>query len=73
MSIVTHKSGDVNSKFDKISTFFDKFSNEVDNKKNWQIFYCQSIGVSPFFIKKSLHFEKCLQPKNPRYADKGLG
>ena len=37
------------------------------------IYKDQSIGVSPFFNKNSLHLEKCLQPKKPLYADNGLG
>lgn len=34
---------------------------------------CQSIGSIPCMIKKELHFEKCLHPKNPRYAESGDG
>ena len=34
---------------------------------------CQSIGSTPFCTKNSLVLLKCLQPKNPRYADNGLG
>ena len=34
---------------------------------------CQSIGASPFFSRNALVWLKCLQPKNPRYADNGLG
>ena len=33
----------------------------------------QSIGSIPFFIRYSLVFEKCLQPKNPLSAEKGEG
>lgn len=33
----------------------------------------QSIGVSPRLSKKRLHFEKCLHPKNPLYAESGEG
>ena len=38
-----------------------------------RFYNCQSISLIPFALKNSLHFEKCLQPKKPRYADKGLG
>ena len=31
------------------------------------------MGVNPFCNKNSFVFEKCLQPKNPLYADKGEG
>ena len=34
---------------------------------------CQSMGASPFFSRNALVWLKCLQPKNPRYADNGLG
>lgn len=36
-------------------------------------FKSQFMGDSPFLIKKSLVFEKCLQPKNPLNAESGLG
>ena len=32
-----------------------------------------SIGLAPCSIRNSFAFEKCLQPKNPRYAESGLG
>ena len=34
---------------------------------------CQSMGSIPFSSRYRLVFEKGLLPKNPRYADKGLG
>ncbi len=34
---------------------------------------CQSIGSNPFSLRKSLVLLKCLHPKNPLYADSGLG
>ncbi len=33
----------------------------------------QSISVLPVSLSNSLHFEKCLQPKNPVLAEKGEG
>ena len=39
-----------------------------------QIFsICQSIDVHPFDVKNSFALLKCLQPKNPLYAESGLG
>jgi hypothetical protein len=45
----------------------------------WQILYLitiivsQSMAVFPSFSRSSLHCEKCLHPKNPRWADNGEG
>ena len=36
-------------------------------------YFDQSIGFMLFFIKKSLVFEKGFEPKNPLYAENGLG
>ena len=33
----------------------------------------QSIGCSPQFFRNSFAFTKCPQPKNPPYAESGLG
>lgn len=53
--------------------------------KNWNIENCkyaythsgesldQSTGVLPCLSKSWLHWEKCLHPKNPRWADSGDG
>lgn len=41
--------------------------------KHWESHTCQSIGTLPDFSSMSLHFEKCLQPRNPRWADSGEG
>ena len=52
----------INAKISKIVSF-----------PSYMFFICQSIDCSPFFIKISLAFEKCLHPKKPLYADNGLG
>ena len=36
-------------------------------------YFDQSIGFMLFFIKKSLVFEKGFDPKNPLYAENGIG
>lgn len=36
-------------------------------------YFDQSIGFMLFFIKKSLVFENGFEPKNPLYAENGLG
>lgn len=36
-------------------------------------YFDQSIGFILFFIKKSLVFENGFEPKNPLYAENGLG
>ena len=34
---------------------------------------CQSIGSNPCSFKNAFALLKCLHPKNPRYAERGLG
>ena len=63
VSIVTHKSDDVNSKFDKNSTFFDKFPDEVDYKKNGKFFIANLLEFRHFLSKnhcteKSVYSQK---------------
>lgn len=45
--------------------FFCEKVDSLDFLFGYHNWVCQSIGVSPCLIKKSLHFEKCLHPKNP--------
>lgn len=37
------------------------------------VLFYHSISLSPFFRKNSFTCEKCLHPKNPRYAESGDG
>ena len=73
MSIVTHKSGNVNSKFDKISTFFDKFSNEVDNKKIGKFFIANLLEFRHFLSKNHYILRSVYSQKIRDMQIRGLG
>ena len=53
---------------------FQRFFQMAEHHLFFYIFsICQSIGSTPFACKNSFALLKCLHPKNPRYADSGLG
>lgn len=61
--------------FTNISEYLQKSIKSIySTTTNFYIFsICQSIGDMPCSCKNSLAWLKCLQPKNPLYADSGLG
>ena len=48
-------------------------ASQTDKSTNQTGIYLQSVSFFPFCLKISFILEKCLQPKNPLYAESGLG
>ena len=51
-----------------------RFSHATGQLSNPMMFsICQSMGLRPWSSKNAFARLKCLHPKNPRYAESGLG
>ena len=63
------KQKDVNIEY----ILIDNTEKQNKNQACYKFSICQSIGSTPLASRNSLHWLKCLHPKNPLYADRGLG